>query len=146
MVALRNNNYINAVIKETFRLYPTIISALPRIVTEGVFHIGEFKLPAGTVVGMQSYVHHRDPSVFPQPESFRPERWLESTKEMTISLMPFSVGGRNCIGQNLAWEEISLAVDSVMRAGLGLKVTVSNIQMSNLNLGSGLQVAQVKDD
>ena len=120
MVALRNNNYINAVIKETFRLYPTIISTLPRIVTE-VFHIGEFKLPAGTVVGMQNYVHHRDPSVFPQPESFRPERWLESTKEMEMSLTPFSVGRRNCIGQNLAWEELYLAVDSVMRADFTLR-------------------------
>lgn len=121
-LALRNNVYINAVIKETFRLYPTIISTLPRIVTE-VFHVEHMTLPVGTVVGMQNYVHHRDPSVFPHPDLFRPERWLNSTKEMDLSLTPFSVGRRNCIGQNLAWEELYLAVDAVMRGGFTLVVS-----------------------
>lgn len=115
MLALRNNSYVNAVIKETFRLFPTIISTLPRIVTEE-FQTDNLTLPSGTVVGMQNYVHHRDPGVFPQPDAFRPDRWLESTKEMELSLTPFSLGRRNCIGQNLAWEELYLAVDSVMRA------------------------------
>ncbi|OOQ87506.1 hypothetical protein PEBR_20328 [Penicillium brasilianum] len=115
ILALRNNDYINAVIKETFRLFPTIISTLPRIVTE-TFQMENLTLPTGTVVGMQNYVHHRDPSVFPEPNMFRPERWLESTKEMELSLTPFSMGRRNCIGQNLAWDELYLAVDSVMRA------------------------------
>jgi cytochrome P450 len=118
-LAIRNNLYINAVIKETFRLYPTIISTLPRIVTEP-FQVGEILLPAGTVVGMQNYVHHRDPSIFPVPEAFIPERWLDSTKEMELSLTPFSLGRRNCIGQNLAWEELYLAIDAVMRGGFSL--------------------------
>lgn len=119
MIALRNNLYVNAVIKETFRLYPTIISTLPRIVTED-FQVEHFTLPAGTVVGMQNYVHHRDPRIFPHPDVFRPERWLENTKEMDLALTAFSLGRRNCIGQNLAWEEIYLAVDAVMRAGFTL--------------------------
>ncbi|KAL3449621.1 cytochrome P450 [Aspergillus insuetus] len=106
-LALRNSAYINAVIKETFRLYPTIISTLPRIVTEP-FQIENITLPAGTVVGMQNYVHHRDPTVFPRPDEFRPERWLDSTKEMELSL-PLVWGdgtasgriwhGRSCIWQ-----------------------------------------------
>jgi cytochrome P450 len=120
--ALRNSLYINAVIKETFRLYPTIISTLPRIVTEA-FQVDNITLPAGTVVGMQNYIHHRDPSIFPRPHDFRPERWLQSTKEMDLSLTPFSLGRRNCIGQNLAWEELYLAVDAVMRGGFTLLVS-----------------------
>jgi cytochrome P450 len=119
ILALRNSVYINAVIKETFRLHPTIISTLPRIVTEPL-QVGDIALPPGTIVGMQNYVHHRDPAVFPQPHEFRPERWLESTKEMDLSLTPFSLGRRNCIGQNLAWEELYLAVDALMRAGFTL--------------------------
>jgi cytochrome P450 len=120
--ALRNSLYINAVIKETFRLYPTIISTLPRIVTEA-FQVENITLPAGTVVGMQNYIHHRDPSIFPRPHEFRPERWLQSTKKMDLSLTPFSLGRRNCIGQNLAWEELYLAVDAVMRGGFTLLVS-----------------------
>ncbi|OGM49879.1 hypothetical protein ABOM_001549 [Aspergillus bombycis] len=121
-LALWNNLYINAVIKETFRLYPTVISTLPRIVT-AEFHVGNMALPAGTVVGMQNYVYQRDPSIFPHPDLFKPERWLESTTEMDLSLTPFSVGRRNCIGQNLAWEELHLAVDVRMRAEFALVVS-----------------------
>ena len=69
--------YLDAVFRETMRLYPTIISTLPRILDQPIF-IGGMELPPGVVVGMQNYVHHRDPVVFPDPESFTPERWLES--------------------------------------------------------------------
>ncbi|KAJ5810399.1 cytochrome P450 [Penicillium pulvis] len=121
ILALRNSPYINAVIKETFRLFPTIISTLPRHLTEP-FQLGEYTLPAGTVIGMQNYVHHRDPSVFPEPDRFYPERWLTSTKEMDMSLTPFSLGRRNCIGQNLALEELYVAVEVIMRSGLVFKL------------------------
>jgi cytochrome P450 len=121
MVKLRNNPYLNAVINETFRLYPTIISTLPRVLLEPL-QVEKYLLPAGTIVGMQNYVHHRDARIFPEPEKFRPERWLEATEEMKGSLTPFSVGRRNCIGQNLAWEELYLAVETVMRAGVEVRL------------------------
>lgn len=121
MLELRNSPYVNAVIKETFRLFPTIISTLPRLLAEP-FQLEEYTLPAGTIVGMQNYVHHRDSSVFPEPDRFYPERWLNSTKEMDMSLTPFSLGRRNCIGQNLAMEELYVAVEVIMRSGLILKL------------------------
>jgi cytochrome P450 len=85
------------------RLYPTIISTLPRVLdVELMVGNGKYRLPAGTKIGMQNYVHHRDPEVFPAPEQFLPERWLGgSTKEMVGALTPFSLGPRSCLGQNL---------------------------------------------
>lgn len=125
MTALRGNAYVTAVIKETFRLYPTIISTLPRVLAAPMRAepLGTL-LPAGTVVGMANYVHHRDPHVFAEPERFVPERWLgeKGIEAMEASLTPFSVGRRNCIGQNLAWEELYVAVDAIMRAGLSLRL------------------------
>ncbi|KAI1663815.1 Cytochrome P450 [Pyrenophora tritici-repentis] len=56
MNALRQNAFVNAVIKETFRLYPTIISTLPRVL-QGPLQIGQNLIPAGTVVGMQNWIH-----------------------------------------------------------------------------------------
>ncbi|KAH8893591.1 cytochrome P450 [Thozetella sp. PMI_491] len=120
-IAVRNNQYTNAVIKETFRLHPTIISTIPRVLTEPM-HIDKYTLPASTVVGMQNWIHHRDPTVFPEPDRFEPDRWLRANDAMELSLTPFSLGKRNCIGQNLAWEEIYWAVSAVMRAGLKLKL------------------------
>ncbi|KAJ5292765.1 uncharacterized protein N7443_008718 [Penicillium atrosanguineum] len=121
IAVLRKMPYLNAVIKETFRLYPTIISTLPRTIIKPI-EVGGFVLPVGTVVGMQNYVHQRDPRVFSEPERFDPERWLSSSPEMEQCLTPFSVGKRNCIGQNLAWDEIYLAVEAMMRSGVTLEL------------------------
>lgn len=122
ITVLRLNPYVNAVIKEAFRLYPTIISTLPRVLGKPI-EVGGFVLPVGTVVGMQNYVHHRDPRVFPDPECFDPERWLSSSPEMEQCLTPFSVGRRNCVGQNLAWDELYLAVEALMRSGIRLELS-----------------------
>ncbi|CAG9975294.1 unnamed protein product [Clonostachys byssicola] len=121
ITGLRNNNYVNAVIKETMRLHPTIISTLPRLLTEPM-QLDNLCLPSGTIVGMQNWIHHRNPAVYPSPESFVPDRWLDATVEMESSLTPFGVGRRNCIGQNLAWQELYWAIDSLMRAGVQLEL------------------------
>ncbi|KAL6169867.1 hypothetical protein ACJQWK_04863 [Exserohilum turcicum] len=70
---LRQLPYLNAVIKETMRLFPTIVSTIPRVLLEPL-KIYTYILPKGTVIGMQNWVHHRDPTVFPQPEHFIPDR------------------------------------------------------------------------
>ncbi|KAG7406611.1 Cytochrome P450 monooxygenase azaI [Fusarium oxysporum f. sp. rapae] len=90
IVTIRNNPYINAIIKETFRLHPTIISTIPRLLIEPLM-LGEYTLPSGTVVGMQNWLHHRDPLVFPDPDKFILDRWLNETPEMKSALTPFSL-------------------------------------------------------
>ncbi|USP82893.1 hypothetical protein yc1106_10167 [Curvularia clavata] len=116
---LRQLPYLNAVIKETMRLFPTIVSTIPRVLLEPL-KIDTYILPRGTVIGMQNWVHHRDSTVFPQPERFIPDRWLQKSEAMEGALTPFSLGQRNCIGQNLAWEELYIAIDEIMRADLQL--------------------------
>lgn len=98
VISLRNSSYVNAVIKETLRLYPTIISTLPRVLTEPM-QVNSYTLPAGTIVGMQNYFHHRNPAVFPNPDLVLPDRWLKSNEAMEASLTPFSIGKRGCIGK-----------------------------------------------
>lgn len=108
--------YLNAVIKETMRLHPTIISTLPRVL-DVPLHSDDVTLPAGTIVGMQNYVHHRDPVVYADPHSFVPERWIgqSPSSELEKAFTPFSLGSRNCIGQNLAKAELYLAVSLIFR-------------------------------
>ena len=150
LAELRGLPYLNAVIKETMRLYPTIISTLPRILDQPL-HISGIELPPGVLVGMQNYVHHRDPIVFSDPEAFIPERWLESfnleametafSKSLELcsclislfidsSQAPFSIGRRNCIGQNLAWCELYIGISEVLRtAHLSLSSETSEADM-----------------
>ncbi|KPI44091.1 putative sterigmatocystin biosynthesis monooxygenase STCB [Cyphellophora attinorum] len=114
---LKDLPFLSAVIKETMRLYPTIMSTLPRVLDQAI-HVDKVVLAEGTVVGMQNYVHHRDAKLFPRPNEFLPDRWLANENEakaMNSALTPFSLGPRNCIGQNLARAELYLATSQVFR-------------------------------
>ena len=81
-----------------------------------------YALPPGTVVATQAWSMHRDPSVFPSPDTFLPERWLESSSTtsdhlttMAAHMMPFGTGSRVCGGQNLAQVMLRIAVTSFAR-------------------------------
>ena len=63
---------------------------------------------------MQCYTTQRDPAVFPNPEVFDPERWKHETKEMLNLFMPFSKGSRACLGINLAWMELRVALATLV--------------------------------
>jgi cytochrome P450 len=130
--------FLNAVIRETMRLYPTIISTLPRMLDVPI-DVGGVVLPIGTEAGMQNYIHHRDPSVFPQPDEFVPDRWLQESKDMNTALTPFSVGPRNCIGQNLARAELYLATSKIFRS---LKLTLhSDMAASDMEMEDRFNIA-----
>src|SRR5215471_10593727 len=66
---------------------------------------------------MQSYTTHRDRHVFPDPETFKPSRWLSGnvTQDMNELFMPFSKGARVCLGVNLAWMELKITTAALLR-------------------------------
>ncbi len=63
---------------------------------------------------MTSTLVHYDPSIFPSPKSFRPERWIENPR-LDKYLIAFSKGSRQCIGINLAYAELYLALATIFR-------------------------------
>jgi cytochrome P450 len=92
--------YLDAVIKETLRLYAPLPASEPRSLPIDCV-IDGYKIPANTVVGMSPYSLHRKAEVFPDPLVFNPERWLGDAKdvaEMKKWFWAFSSGGRMCIG------------------------------------------------
>ncbi|ETN45556.1 uncharacterized protein HMPREF1541_09388 [Cyphellophora europaea CBS 101466] len=103
--------YLQAVISETLRRYPTIIATLPRTARQQI-DVAGVRVPAGTTVGTQNYTIHRDPEAFPDAEAFRPDRWLEEEGEQARkdAWTPFSVGTRKCVGINLAQMELTKLV------------------------------------
>lgn len=71
----------------------------PRVSPNQPLRYKQWVIPAGVPVGMSAYFQHRDPSVFPRPLEFLPERWLGNvTAEMKNSYIPFSKGSRHCLG------------------------------------------------
>jgi len=88
------------------------------IVPIGVSHmavedtkIGGYDIPKGTMVGANIYQVHHDPEVWGDPETFRPERFINpdgTCMQRHESLMPFSVGRRVCMGESLARDSLFL--------------------------------------
>ena len=95
--ALRTAPYLNAVIDETLRCYPSTPATLPRhMPAEGMALAGHW-FEGGSVVSMQAWSFHMDPKIFPEPEKFDPGRWEEGkvTKEMREGFVPFGTGVRS---------------------------------------------------
>ncbi|KAF2106163.1 putative P450 monooxygenase [Lophiotrema nucula] len=101
--------YLDAIIKETLRLYAPLPATEPRWAPTDTT-IDGFTIPAHTVIGMDPYSLHRNPDVFPEPTKFDPERWLgsdEEVKERKKWFWAFSSGGKMCIGMHLAMAEMT---------------------------------------
>ena len=73
---------------------------------------------AGDVtVSVPTYLAHRDPTLFPNPEKYSPERWLddsETSREMRAAFIPFSSGGRACLGRNITMMEQQILVATLV--------------------------------
>ncbi|KAI2867844.1 hypothetical protein CBS63078_9824 [Aspergillus niger] len=107
--------YLRACLDESLRLYPPVSFALPRRTPpEGTMILSDH-IAGNTSVGMSAYVVHRNESIFPDPEAFRPERWLgEKGKELQPYFIPFSTGARGCIGRNISYLEQTILVASLV--------------------------------
>ncbi|KAK7740125.1 hypothetical protein SLS63_001325 [Diaporthe eres] len=109
---------MEAVAKESLRYGCPIRGRNPRIVPEGGMVCGGINIPQRTCVFSAQWYHCTNPSVYPQPELFKPERWLiddaDALHAMNRHLVVFSSGSRNCIGQNLAIIELKLALSQVV--------------------------------
>ncbi|KAF5019801.1 hypothetical protein F66182_8170 [Fusarium sp. NRRL 66182] len=112
--------YLQAVIKEALRLHPATGLPLERVVPEGGATIcGKF-FPEGTIVGINSWVAHRNTQVFGHDaDAFNPDRWLVEDKDRISAMnrywMPFGLGSRTCIGRHVSMLEISKLIPRIVR-------------------------------
>ncbi len=98
---------LHAILMETLRLHPALPGGQPRITPRTPTTLGKFTdIPGGVRVNAQAYSLHRNADVFPEPEVWRPERWLEGGKEGGDAknrwFWAFGSGGRRCVGSNFA--------------------------------------------
>ncbi|KAF2008693.1 cytochrome P450 oxidoreductase [Aaosphaeria arxii CBS 175.79] len=132
--------YLQAVIKEALRLHPATGLPLWRVVPEGGFHIEEYSLPAGTNIGINTWVAHYDKRIYgDDAHLFRPERWEEAKENdkmryqaMEANFMPFGLGSRTCLGRHISTLEMSKLVPEIVRT-LDLDLTISKEQWKTIN-------------
>ncbi|KAB5545499.1 cytochrome P450 oxidoreductase [Coniochaeta sp. 2T2.1] len=111
--------YLQAVIKEALRMHPATGLPLGRVVPAGGKALSGISFPAGTTVGVNSWVAHANTQVFGNDAHlFRPERWLES-KEKSLSMdryfFAFGMGSRTCVGKNISLLEMAKLIPQLVR-------------------------------
>ncbi|KAG8168028.1 hypothetical protein KVR01_003717 [Diaporthe batatas] len=121
--------FLRACVKEGLRLGMANPTRLTRVVPPGAnLTVDGISIPANAVVGCAAYVLHHDPTIFPDPFAFRPERWIDDEwncglyrPHMDRSLIAFGAGLRACLGKNLAMQQlletVAAAVDSEVLEG-----------------------------
>jgi cytochrome P450 len=110
-VAAGEDEYLDAVVKETLRLRP-VIPIVVRKLTEPV-EIGGHLLPTGTKAAPCIYLLHRREDIYPEPHAFRPERFLEQPAG-TYTWIPFGGGVRRCLGASFALLEMKQVLGALV--------------------------------
>ena len=110
--ALSRLPYLNAVCCETLRIYPVGMLTFPRVVRSSVELMGHSLAPGTIVVGSIYSTHHRE-DLYPDPDHFRPERFLE--RQFTpFEYLPFGGGSRRCIGMAFAQFEMKVVLSRIL--------------------------------
>lgn len=111
--------YLTAVLKESMRLHPSVGLILEREVPSPGITICDQYIPAGTVVGINAWVVHRNAEIYPDPDAFIPERWIDSApeklREMEQAFFNFGAGARSCVGRNISLMEMQKVVPQLLR-------------------------------
>ncbi|KAJ4363109.1 hypothetical protein N0V83_010229 [Neocucurbitaria cava] len=110
--------YLNAIVKEGLRISMANPTRLPHVVPQGGWTFKNTYFPAGSIVGCAGYELHFNSAIFPDPLSFIPERWLNSTEEMSKHWFAFGAGSRTCIARNLATLELQFATERLARSSV----------------------------
>ena len=150
---LENLPLTTQAIKEALRLYPPgWITA--RVLTEDA-EVGGYSLKKGSSLIFSPWVTHRDPDVFPNPNTFDPDRWSpERAKDIPkFAFFPFGAGPRSCIGQHFAMMELGLIVATlvqrcsfelvspeVVRLGVSVTLTPASEVLARVRLRKGVRV------
>ncbi|OAY34801.1 cytochrome P450 CYP82D47 [Manihot esculenta] len=119
--------YLKAIMKETLRLYPAGPLAVPREAMEDCTLSG-YHIPKGTRLLTNLWKLHRDESVWPNPDEFKPDRFLTTHADVDIwgqnfELVPFGSGRRSCPGLNFAMQVILLGTARLLQ---GFNFTTPN--------------------
>ena len=114
-VAARDGDdaYLGAMAKEVLRIRSPFPVAAGRVISEPLVS-GAHTIPPGSLVLIDSWGVHHDPERYPEPESFRPERFLDGAPQQ-YTYLPFGGGAHRCIGAGMAELEIKVALSTILK-------------------------------
>jgi cytochrome P450 len=111
-LAAGDESYLNALVRETLRLRPVAVG-VSRMVGEEPYELDGYLIPPGTEINISILDLHRRADRFPEPDAFRPERFLGRGTDIS-SWVPFGAGARRCLGASFASVEIGVVIRRVL--------------------------------
>jgi cytochrome P450 len=138
--ALPRLEYLDAVVKESLRLRPIIIDVVRRL--QSPEQVAGFEVPAGVNLMPVIYLAHRRSESYPEPERFRPERFL-GAKVDPYTWLPFGGGDRRCIGMAFALYEMKIVLgELLLRARFRLAAGAPTVVRRTITMApsGGMQV------
>lgn len=106
--------FLDGVIHETMRLYPMIPGPLERHLGEWI-EVDGMRIAPGVIASTAAYDQGRLSEVYPDPQAWKPERWLDADERMKLNWIPFGHGCRSCPGSNLAVTELKYIIGTLLR-------------------------------
>ncbi|KAL0350549.1 UNVERIFIED_CONTAM: cytochrome [Sesamum radiatum] len=123
----------------TLWLFPSVPTLVPHEPSEDC-KIGGYNVPKGTMILVNAWAIHRDPKVWDDPLSFKPDRF-ETMEVETHKLLPFGMGRRACPGAGLAQKFVGLTLGSLIQCFEWERMSAEKI---DLNEGSGITLPKAK--
>lgn len=140
--------YLKATAKEVLRARTVIYASAGRFVLEP-FTIGDWKMSPDTLILVDAQGVHGDPTLYPEPHSFRPERFLQHAPA-GYAYIPFGGGAHRCLGAALATLELELFIDALAHSvelapvGPPARPTRRNVTLAPAN-GGEVRVTAVRE-
>jgi cytochrome P450 len=108
-----DDDYLDAVVKESLRLRP-VIPGVGRVVRGEPFRLNGWAIPPGVEINPSIRVIHRRADLYPDPGAFRPERFVGAGAPDTYTWIPFGGGTRRCLGASFALTEMRVVLKRVL--------------------------------
>ncbi|KAG6780154.1 hypothetical protein POTOM_013008 [Populus tomentosa] len=121
-------HYLQSIISENLRLCP-VTPLIPPHMPSSDCTIGGFHVPAGTILFVNAWSLHRDPTLWDEPTSFKPERFESAGRVDACKFIPFGMGRRACPGDGLANRVMTLTLGSLIQCFEWERVGENKIDM-----------------
>ncbi|KAK0087453.1 hypothetical protein PV325_000952 [Microctonus aethiopoides] len=109
--------YLERCLMETLRLYPPVPIIARQIKTDLKLATGDYTIPGGCTVVVATFKLHRQPHIYPNPDTFNPDNFLpeKTANRHYYAFVPFSAGPRSCVGRKYAMLKLKILLSTILR-------------------------------